>query len=168
MTTTISTLHIPDIAPDADNLTAALAYAAAGWYIVPVKRGSKHPGSVVGKHWQMQSSRDPQQITAWFAGTSYGIALHCGRSGAVLFDVDAPDKLPDVLRKHLDSAPYQSARPDQPGRGHYLFLMPPGRTIGNGNGRLGKEWGEVRGLNGVIMAEPSHHANGGEYKWVRR
>ena len=30
----------------------------------------------------------------------------CGRSGAVVFDVDDPDKLPDVLRKHLAAAPF--------------------------------------------------------------
>ena len=134
-------LHIPDIDPDADNLTAALAYAEAGWYVLPVKRGTKKPGSVVGDHWQDKSSRDPKLIAAWFAGTDHGIALHCGRSGAVVFDVDDPDKVPDVLRQHLDSAPYQSTRPDVPGRGHYVFAdaagphhrqqhRPPRRCLG--------------------------------------
>jgi hypothetical protein len=159
-------LCVPEITPDMDMLTAALAYANAGWYVLPAKRGTKHPGSVVGNDWQRKSSRDPKQIAAWFAGTDHDIALHCGRSGAVVFDVDDPDKLPDVLRKHLDAAPFQSTRPDTPGRGHYLFLQPPGRTIGNGTGRLGPAWGEVRGLNGVIIAAPSFHAEGGEYRWA--
>jgi len=165
---THSGLHVPELAPDADMLTAALAYADAGWYLLPVQRGTKHPGSVVGDRWQHQSSRDPEQIVAWFAGTDYGIALHCGRSGAVVFDVDDPDKLPDVLRKHLDGAPYQSTRRGVPGRGHYVFVQPPGRTIGNGTGRLGDGWGEVRGRNAVIIAQPSQHADGGQYRWVRR
>jgi hypothetical protein len=86
----------------------------------------------------------------------------------VVFDVDRPDKLPETLRKHLAAAPFQSTRPDVPGRGHYLFLQPPGRTIGNGTGKLGGDWGEVRGLNGVIIAEPSVHAESGEYRWARR
>jgi hypothetical protein len=161
------------ITDDTDTLTAALAYADAGWYVLPVARDhptdpGKHPGSVVREGWQHKSSRDPKLITAWFAGTDHGIALHCGRSGAVVFDVDNPDKLPDVLRKHLDMAPFQSTRPDVPGRGHYLFLQPTGRSIGNSTGRLGGGWGEVRGLNGVIIAAPSWHPEGGHYKWVRR
>lgn len=164
----MSALAIPNIDDDTDALTAALAYAKAGWYVLPVLLGTKDPGSVVGKRWQDKSSREPRQITAWFAGTTNDIALHCGRSGAVVFDVDNPDRLPEVLRRHLDTAPFQSTRPDVPGRGHYVFLQPPGRTIGNSLGRLGGGWGEVRGANGVIMAEPSHHAGGGRYRWERR
>jgi Bifunctional DNA primase/polymerase, N-terminal len=160
-------LTVPTVAPGTDMLTAALAYAGAGWYILPVRRGTKDPGSVVGKRWQDKSSRDPNTITAWFAGTDYGIALHCGRSGAVVFDVDNPDKLPALLRTHLRQAPFQSTRPDVPGRGHYVFRMPHDRTIGNSVGRLGGGWGEVRGYNGVIIATPSHHADGGRYGWMR-
>ena len=93
-------LHIPDIAPDADNITAALTLAKAGWYLLPVKRGTKNPGSVVGKGWQSKSSREPDQIVAWFAGTDHIIAVHCGRSGALTFDVDHPDRLPDMLAPH--------------------------------------------------------------------
>jgi hypothetical protein len=167
MSAPIITLSIPDLDDDVDMLTAALAYTDAGWYVLPVKRGTKHPGSVVGEHWQTCSSRDPQQITAWFAGTTHEIVLHCGRSGAVVFDVDDPDRLPDVLRRHLDATPFQSTRPDVGGRGHYVFAMPPGRTLGNGLGRLPKGWGEVRGLNGVIKVFPSSHADGGRYRWER-
>lgn len=165
--TELRDLSIPVIGDDTDTLTAALLYIACGWYVLPVKRGTKKPGSVVGDNWQAKSSRDPKQITAWFAGTDHDIALHCGRSGAVVFDVDDPGKLPDVLRKHLHAAPYQSTRPDVPGRGHYVFAMPAGRCLGNGTGRLGSGWGEVRGLNGVIIAEPSSHADGGRYRWER-
>ena len=139
----MTALSIPDIDPDADKLTAALAYAGAGWYVLPVLPSTKHPGSVVGKGWHTQSSRDPKVIAAWFAGTDHDIALHCGRSGAIVFDVDDPDKVPPVLAKHLATAPFQSTRPDVPGRGHYLFLQPPGRTLGNKGGRLGGAWGEI-------------------------
>ena len=160
-------LTVPVIDPDAGALTAALAYAAAGIYVLPAKCGTKDPGSVVGKGWHTKSSRDPAQIAAWFAGTDHGIALHCGRSGLVVFDVDKPSKVPEVLARHLTSARYQSTRPDDFGRGHYLFAVPPGRTLGNGTGTLGGEWGDVRGLNGVIIVAPSRHADGGEYRWLR-
>ena len=99
----------------------------------------------------------------WFAGTDHDVAIHCGRSGLVVLDVDRPEEVPEDWWRYLDAAPFQSTRTDTPGRGHYVFAMPPGRTIGN----PALSWGEVRGLNGVIMAEPSHHKDGGHYKWVR-
>jgi Bifunctional DNA primase/polymerase, N-terminal len=156
-------LSIPVLPDGVDVLAAALAYAPCGWYVLPVSR-KKHPGSVVGDHWQDKSSRDPKQIAAWFTGTNYGIALHCGRSGAVVLDVDKPDEVPDDWWPHLNAAPYQSTRPDTPGRGHYVFAMPPGRSIGCPT-RF--SWGKVRGLNGVIIAEPSVHSEGGQYHWER-
>ena len=164
----LSTPYIPDIAPDADNLTAALRYAEAGLYVLPVKRSDpKNPGSVVGKGWQAKSSRNPKVLAAWFAGTDHNIALHCGRSGAVVFDVDNPGKLSYQLRNVLHSCPYQSSRPDQPERGHYVFAMPFDRSLGNSTGKLGKGWGQIRGLNGVIIVAPSQHSEAGEYRWER-
>lgn len=38
-------LWVPELLPDTDALTAALAYAAAGWYVLPARRGTKNPGS---------------------------------------------------------------------------------------------------------------------------
>lgn len=163
------TLHVPPVDSGVDTLAAALAYAKAGWYIVPVKHGSKHPGSVVGFGWNDKSSRDPEVIIGWYAGTDHGIALHAGRSGAVVFDVDTPDKLPAVLTEQFAATrpPMQATRRGNDQRGHYLFTQPPGRTLGNGTGRLGGEWGEIRGANGVIIVAPSAHESAdGEYRWV--
>jgi hypothetical protein len=166
----VTALHIPVIDPDDDVLSAAFKYAEAGWYVLPVKMSTKHPGSVVGNHWQDQSSRDPKMLAAWYAGTSgLGIALHQGRSGAVAVDVDKPEVMPDVLAAACVRTVHQSTRDNYADRGHYLFAMPPGRNIGNSNGALGKDWGEIRGKNGVVIVEPSHHekaADGGRYQWV--
>lgn len=167
------TLEIPDIAAVAEQsgmLGAALAYADAGWYVLPVKAGTKKPGTVVGDDWPAKSSRDPKQITAWFAGEDHGIALHCGRSGAVVLDVDEPDNVPDeVLLIMQSDGPFQSTRADQPDRGHYLLLNDTGRRIGNSLGKLATapKWGEVRGANGVIIVEPTIHPDGGQYRWIR-
>ncbi len=171
------TLHIPDGINDLDTLGAALAYAEAGWYILPVRLDHpnrakrKSPGSVVGDGWPAMSSQDPKTIAAWFAGTDYGIALHCGRSGAVVIDVDEPDNVPDEAAcvMYATDGPYQSTREDQPDRGHYLVLNTTGRRIGNGLGKLAteKKWGEIRGANGVIVVAPSAHPDGGLYQWQR-
>lgn len=158
-----SALSVPDIPPDDDNLTAALAWAEAGWYVLPVKRGTKKPGSIVGKHWQDKSSCDPKVIAAWFAGTDHDIAAHCGRSGGVVLDVDKPELVAEHWRTHLDTAPYQSTRPDTPRRGHYIYAMPPDRSIGNPT----FPGGEIRGLNGIIVVANSFHKDGGEYRVQR-
>lgn len=165
------TLSIPELPEDADNLEAALAYADAGWYVLPVRMNTKKPGSVVGDGWPSLSSSDPKVIAGWFAGTDYGIALHAGRSGAVILDVDEPDNVPNevLLVMHDLLGPYQSTRPNQADRGHYPVLNTTGRRIGNSLGKLAtdKKWGEVRGANGVIIVQPSKHPEGGRYLWER-
>jgi hypothetical protein len=163
-------LAVPVITDDMSKLDAALAYAAAGWYIGPEERGTKNPGSILGKYWQRRTSRDPQVITSWFAGTDHGIFLHVGRSGAWVADVDNPDNLHPTIRLAITehNPPYQSTRPNQPGRRHYVFLKPEGRMLGNTLGELAKGWGEGRGLNGVIIAAPSEHEKQeGRYQWGR-
>lgn len=159
-------LSIPELAADVDVLTAALAYAAAGWYVGPCKRGTKHPGSVLGSHWQDKTSRDPEVIVSWFAGSADGVFLHVGRSGAVVLDDDVPERVPMDWRPLLAEAPFQGTRESDIARGHHVFAMPPGRSIGS------PDWaaGEVRGKNGVIIVAPSVHEKadvGGRYRWIR-
>lgn len=156
----MSRLHVPHLAADADPMRAALAFAAAGWFVGPARSdGAKHPGSVLGKGWPTKTSRDPQVIAAWFAGTDHVPFLHVGRSGAVAFDVDHPDALPVVLADaERDAAPpTQYTRPaggPDEHRRHVLFARPDGRHIGNGAGGLGREFGEVRGDNGIVRLVP--------------
>ncbi|HEX2574927.1 MAG TPA: bifunctional DNA primase/polymerase, partial [Aquihabitans sp.] len=162
---------MPDVS-DMDAGTAALTYGAAGIPVLPVLRGSKSPGSRVGANWHHQSTTDARTIVGRWSATTDGIALHVGRCGWVAFDVDHPERLPLVLKAAIEEhrPPFQATRPDQPGRGHYLFAQPPGRSLGNANGALGRAWGEVRGRNGVIIAAPSVHADaasGAAYQWLR-
>ena len=188
----MSALSIPQIPDDADLLRAALLYAQGGAYVGPIKMGdpgpngkrvdAKNPGSVLGKQWQTRTSNDSEVIVDWLAGSYQasvnGIFLHAGRSGAVIFDVDHPELVPEVLARALwknwndpvedreARVPYQSTRPDEPGRGHYLMLQPTDRVLGNGHGSLGSDWGEVRGNNGIIVVEPTQHESaGGLYRW---
>jgi Bifunctional DNA primase/polymerase, N-terminal/AAA domain len=169
-TATVPVLTIPDIDAEADTLSAALAYAKAGWYVGYTDPNYHDPKSpeVMGKGWQTKTSRDPQTIVGWYAGRKQlGMFLHAGRSGAWIADVDHPEHMPDVLADACSWAPYQSTRPDTPGRGHYLFRQPPGRVLGNSTGKLGSSWGEARGRNGVIVVWPTPHPDGGEYRWER-
>lgn len=163
-------LSVPEITEDDDVLAAALKYAKSGWYVLPVDRATKHAGSVLGKGWPAKSSREPDDIVTWFAGSGDSLALHVGRSGAIAFDIDHPEHTPAVLATAIvqTTPPYQSTRATIPGRGHYLYTVPEGRKLGNGTGGLGKGWGDVRGLNGIIIVAPSVHEKadqGARYRW---
>lgn len=163
----MSGLRIPDFTGNEDTPTAALMYAEAGWYIGPLKIGTKHPGSFLGDDWDQKTSRNPDVITAWFKDRDdLGVFLHVGRSGGWVADVDKPDKLPDVLKRSMAGVPFQATRPTtDPARGHYVFTAPPGRRLGNSTGKLGSSWGEARGRNGVIVAWPTPHPGRGRYQW---
>lgn len=161
--------------PDVDGLTlaeAALAYASAGWFVLPVSPGTKNPGGVVGGEWQRQSTRDPKQIEQWWdENPDYGIALHVGKSGAIVFDLDVEDlnELPGEMRGGLRKGRFQSTRNGANDRGHYVFAVPAGESYGNGAGAF-RTFGEVRGKNGVIIAAPTPHVDadtkGGGYLWL--
>ena len=161
---------IPVIDEGVDVCGAALAYAAAGLYVLPIDAQTKNPGSVLRRGWHLKSSRDPQQIVSWFAATNHGLALHLGPSGLMAFDVDNPEQLPAVLAELFAASdpPFQSTRTGQPGRGHFLFRVPPERSIGNSLGGLPTGWGDVRGCNGIIVVAPTGHSKaeqGGCYRW---
>lgn len=161
---------IPEISPKATSLDAALQYAEAGLYVLPVLRGTKNPGSIVKAGWQTKSSRDVEQICTWFAGESHGIALHLGASRLLAIDVDYPESLSPTMHSLLEtsSCPYQSTRHSDPHRGHYVFQLPPGVSGSSSPGALGSEWGDVRGGNAVIIASPSKHVlPDGQYRWIR-
>jgi len=166
----VSGPYIPDIDPEADTLTGALAYAEAGLYVGPIRTDdSKHAGNVLGNDWPSKTSRDPKTIISWFAGRNLGVFIHVGRSGLWAADVDNPDRLHDVLASAITDLqpPFQSSRPDRPGRGHAVFAQPVGRQLGNSTGKLGKDWGEARGRNGIVVASPTQRNDGGLYRWLR-
>lgn len=166
----MTTLHVPDVT-GMDTLHAALAYAEAGWFVAPVRAGTKNPGSVLGRAWEQKTSRDAKEIASWYAGTDHGIALHAGRSGAVVLDIDDPVPSPelDALLALITEAPTQ--RTDKAGvRRHALVRMPEGRTVGNASRglKVGAATIDVRGLNGVIIVAPTFHVKpDGEYAWIR-
>ncbi len=150
---------------------AAIAYAESGWYVIPVKAGTKNPGSILGKNWPDKSTRDPETILGYFRNNDVAIALDAGKSGAIIFDVDNPQHLPPILHKHLCSniVPLQATRIFGPqDRGHYFFQVPTGMRFGNGLGRLNTGWGDIRSHNAVVLATPSSHPSPeGFYHFLR-
>jgi putative DNA primase/helicase len=176
-------LTIPEVAPyteGADIYPAAMAYANAGLYIAPTARHGqspgKNPGVLLGGSWPARTVTGGADAYALFAeehgATACGIALHCGRSGLIVLDIDTEDAtiVPAPLLRAIQEAqpPYQTTRAGAVLKGHYLFRQPPGRTIGNSPAGLGTAWGDVRGKNGVVILAGSWHAApDGLYQWQR-
>lgn len=166
----LNRITIPDVT-GMSNIQAALAYAASGFYILPVRSGSKDPGSIVGRGWPQNSTHDPDTIQRyWDCYPDAGIALHTGKSGVVAFDIDQDiDTLPEEFT-WLDSAVFQSSNAGVGVRGHYLFSSPETFVSSRLKIADGTEVGDIRSGNTVIMAQPSVHARadaGGGYFWQR-
>lgn len=163
-------LRVPDGLDGMTHFHAALAYAEAGWCVLPTSPNDlKNPGSVVGSNWDRQSSRDPAQIKAWWAKHSdRGIVLHMLPSRAIAFDLDV-DRLPDLpveMQGWLRRGLFQSTRQGESDRGHYVYALAEGEDFGNSAGAFAG-FGEVR-CRGVIAVAPSPHAkaaDGGRYAW---
>lgn len=172
MSQVVPRLSIPTFTGKETVLECAYAYVDCGWWLVPIRRGTKNPGSILGKGWPQLSSNKKSQLDLWFKDYSdRGIALHTGPSEAYICDVDDPDKLTDSLRDVLreSRAPYQSTRSNVEGRGHYVFALPKGTKYTNSPGSLGSAWGEIRTGNSVIVVEPTLHEKfneGARYKWL--
>lgn len=157
--------------PDVNGLSAykaALAYADAGFYLLPVDpTDPKNPGSRVGKNWPAKSTHDPDTIEAyWDAATPPLIAIHTGRSGLIAFDLDS-DTLPEELA-WMKSGRFQSSRTGDSQRGHYVFASTQVFVSGQLKLTDGTQVGEIRSGNSVILAAPSRHAKadaGGRYAW---
>ncbi|GGN67313.1 DNA primase [Actinoplanes lobatus] len=159
------------------SLTAALAYARHGIPVLPVHtpdqggvcschRGArcdspgKHPRL---RHGLREASTDPHQISLWWAfwpranvGLRTGVAMDVA-------DVDSAEGWHGL--RHLlggDLPPGPQVRTG--GGGRHLWFRPTG--YGNRVGLLpGLDW---RGAGGYVLAPPSRHAGGGDYRWIRR
>ncbi|HWF70600.1 MAG TPA: bifunctional DNA primase/polymerase [Mycobacterium sp.] len=165
----------PAIWPDVCGMSAAEAaeaYAKCGIPIVPVRPGTKNPGSHLGQGWPDRATTDLDTVRAWWRRwPDAGIAMHVGGVRLLVIDVDHPENVPARLRDHLDRAVFRRTTTDPDSkRGHYIYRLRPGERFGGGLGKLkrpkGESWGEVRCYGGAIILAPSTHprsAEGGAY-----
>jgi Bifunctional DNA primase/polymerase, N-terminal len=157
-------------------LTAALAYARHGIPVLPVHtpdqggcscdRGArcehtgKHPRL---RHGLNDATTDPRRIEMWWRRwPTANVGL---RTGVVMdvADVDSAEGwhgLVHLLGGELPAGP----RVRTGGGGRHLWFRPTGH--GNRVRLLpGLDW---RGAGGYVLAPPSRHASGGDYRWIRR
>ena len=163
----------PSIQPD--SLPHALALAAIGWRVLPIRPGGKHPPITA---WQDAATTDPATITSWFTGLyrGHGLGVACGPlpNGWTLFvldidhhgDIDGATTLEALEAKHAKLPPTVTAITGNNGR-HIFFTAPPGVTIRNSAGtKLGPGL-DIRGDGGQVVVAPTIHPNGNPYTWQR-
>ena len=144
-------------------LDAALAYAARGWAVHPIRSRAKEPAS---PHGFKDATTDPALIRAWFENSPHlNVGIATGHtSGIWVLDCDdgSADTLLDWEKKHGGLPDTPLVRTGRGGRQAY-FLNPPGLVIPS---RVKFAPGiDTRGEGGYVVAPPSVTEKA--YTWLR-
>lgn len=157
-------------------LTAALAYARHGIPVLPVHTPAASGGCSCardgcdrpGKHPRLRrgltdAGTDPHDIESWWSRwPDANVGL---RTGIVMdvADVDSAEGW-HALRHLLGGAMPAGPQVRTGGGGWHFWFAPTG--YGNRVRLLpGVDW---RGAGGYVLAPPSRHASGADYRWLRR
>jgi hypothetical protein len=144
---------------------AALAYAAAGWALVPLEPGIKKPLIRTGRDHAGAATCDREQVSAWWSRwPDAGIGVVCAAGGFVVIDVDGEEGRKSFL-EHPGPFPATCAsRSGREGYGvHWWYRLPPGAEVPRG--RLLAPGLEVKGAGNLVVAPPSLHRSGRRYAW---
>jgi putative DNA primase/helicase len=144
-------------------LSVALDYAANGTAIFPVKERGKSP---LTKNGFKDASTDPEKIAGWWGKwPNANIGLPTGEVNKVwVLDIDGDEgkEAFDGLVAEHGEIPETSQ--SITGNGRHIIFKHPGEKVKNSVRNLGKGL-DVRGDGGYIVAPPSIHPTGHQYKW---
>jgi hypothetical protein len=143
----------------------AQGYAAIGWHVFPIERGTKRPIGKLTPNGHLQATVDAAQIAAWWAvAPDAGIGIAVRASRLVVVDVDPRNGGHfDLERIETERGKLATDVEAYTGGGgqHLVFLAPA--EVGNLPGKL------ARGIDlksdGYIVVEPSLHPSGRSYEW---
>jgi hypothetical protein len=162
-------------------LECAIAYADLGWPVLPLwsvdKQGrclcgksncsspGKHPHGRYAVNGAKSATKDGSIIVSWFTnGEDLNIGICAGEdSGLLILDVDPKHGGSDSLAKY-NSLP-QTPQVETGSGGRHYYFRHPGGDVRNSAGTLGPGL-DVRGHHGYVVAPPSLHQTGKEYKWL--
>jgi len=140
-------------------LDEALAAARDdAWSLFPCRPLSKAPACANGFK---DSTRDPDQLRAWFAsGSRYNLAVDCESSGVVVLDADPPhgDESLHALEREHGGLPATRSWTTPSGGQHYAFRS-PGYDVRCSAGQVGPGI-DIRGAGGYALMPPSRLRNG--------
>jgi len=151
----------------------ALAYAALGWRVLPIKPGGKHPPMA---SWQHFASHETSKIDSWYKGLyrdcGVGIAMGAQPNGTILIAVDVDEHDPaqsgsetlwELQQIHGELPETVTAITGSGGK-HLIFKLPAG-VEPLPNVKLGSGI-DTRGQGGQIVVAPTVHPDTGRpYQW---
>ncbi|WP_329128328.1 bifunctional DNA primase/polymerase [Streptomyces caniferus] len=167
-------------------LKAALAAAADGWAVIPLRPGDKRPalhgeascpaiGDCAGGHrkWEQRATTDPDRIRAAWSHSAFNVGVATGPSGLVVIDLDLPKtKNNSNADTPCGVTTFQALceRTDQPlpttrtvrtasGGVHLYFTAPAGARLGNTAGKLAPLI-DTRAWGGYVVGTGSITATG--------
>lgn len=142
-------------------LTAALAYAARGWFVFPLRPRAKEPLTPTG---YLDASTDPAAIAAWWQRwPTANIGLAPGRSDLLILDIDGPVGEASATTLGLLREPTLVCTTGRVDGGRHLYFKHPGFLVSN------KDLADklnVRGDMGYVVLPPSIHPTGVLYRWA--
>ena len=109
-------------------LSAALAYAARGWSLIPIKPGTKTPACQSWKQYQTTPA-DDKLLRRWFADGKKGVAVVCGRvsAGLVIRDFDDMGAYDRWAQDHPELA--RSLPTVATSRGRHVYFLADCATV---------------------------------------
>lgn len=146
---------------------AGLGYLRRGWSVIPIRPRDKRP-LIAWRGYQTKRAT-PDELLGWLRRwPTANVAIVTGAvSDLVVLDLDpshgGTESLQMVVRAQGALPPTLSAISG--GGGRHLYFAHPGVPVHN---RAGLRPGlDLRGDGGYIVAPPSLHASGAEYRWER-
>jgi hypothetical protein len=151
-----------------DLLAAALAHAARGWRVFPLRPDDKRPAVA---DWENRATADPDRVTRCWSAGPYGVGVACGPSGLLVIDLDVPKAGQDTSGAADGRSVFAAVcdREEHPipadtytvatgsGGTHLYYRQPPPGPYGqlrNTAGRIGPLV-DTRGAGGYVVAAGS-------------
>lgn len=150
------------------NRTAQFAtwYARNGWHVFPLAAKSKVP--LEGTQGFKAAINDPDEMGRVFSATpSLNVGVRTGGvSGFFVLDIDGPEgrETLNALETEHGELP-ETVAAETGGGGWHLLFTHPGFRIAPGANVFGRKL-DVRADDAYIVAPPSIHPNGAEYRWA--
>lgn len=142
---------------------AAVELAKDGFYLLRVRPGDKRPVD----EWKNTMTCDPEQVAKAWADGEYNIGIAAMPSGVFAIDVDGPQgeyELSRLEEQHGRLPATMEVRTPGRGGGRHLYFAAPEGTQLLPRLRPGLDVKH----NGYLLAPPSVHPEGGQYRWERR
>jgi len=154
-------------------LEAALAYAAKGWRVHPLRLDGPSAGKApLWRKWEQTATADPLRLLQELAGLQANLGIVTGaESGLAVLDLDpkgatAEDLLQELEQLVGEPCPAGAVCVTGSGGLHLYFADPEGQAGRNGSWARSAGGVDLRAEGGQVVAPPSLHCKTGNlYRW---